>query len=166
VSKPRTKPLGKPRKRKLKEKASFGTSPEGKVIVRGRRLTKEHEFQLRMALIEKGLGAATVLFRYAGLAAVGFFVWLSIRELAGRNTNASVKVGLDFLASIELDKWIPYVFASVAILYGLNERRVRREAIARMATTIKSLEEQIDPKRSSSNLTKRGTTNRKDKSAS
>ena len=47
-------------------------------------------------------------------------------------------------------------------IYGLKQRQLRRNTVERLATRVTELETKFDPNRSSSQITKRGTTRKED----
>jgi hypothetical protein len=57
-----------------------------------------------------------------------------------------------------ISKWLAYAFGGGGLLYGLNERRLRRNAVRRLAPGRVQYEQGLDPGRSSSGLTQTGET--------
>lgn len=91
-----------------------------------------------------------------GEAAVGV-----ARELAGRNTEASIV--FEMLNSVNLSVSISWVFGVCGVACAVAERNLRKQAIQRYYERVRALEELIDSKRTSSNLARGGQTNPKDK---
>ena len=84
--------------------------------------------------------------------------WMAeaVTALAGKHTVADI--GLKFLANVQISEAVAYIFGAGGIGYGLLERRQRRNTIERLGTRNRDLEARIDPGRTSSGLTTRGTT--------
>jgi p-aminobenzoyl-glutamate transporter AbgT len=98
---------------------------------------------------------------WAGVALIAYFAYLSIRVLAGQETFARIVVR--FLADFRVNEYVAYLFGIGGIVYGLGNRKLRKDNIERMAQRIKDLESLLDPRRSSSRLTPRGETRPEDK---
>jgi hypothetical protein len=80
----------------------------------------------------------------------------AVSVLAGKYTFA--QIGVSFLGSLRLNETISYAFGASGVIYGLKQRALRRKNIQRLSTQIQTLEGQVFPTRSSSNLTTEGTT--------
>lgn len=80
----------------------------------------------------------------------------AIESIAGRTTSLAVSFVLIILTEWKVS--IAVSLAGCAGLWALLERRIRQRAVERLHGRIKDLEAAVDPKRSSSNLTRRGTT--------
>lgn len=98
---------------------------------------------------------------WAGIVLLGYWGYLSIRVLSGQQTFAAIAI--KFLADFRVGEGVAYVFGLGGIGYGIGNRKLRKDAIQRMAERIKTLESQRDPGRSSSRLTPRGETRPEDK---
>lgn len=110
-------------------------------------------------------------------AFLGYFAYLSIHDLSGKSTQASINVKAE--ASLnpssntneeteEIPVW-PYWMAAVSailatggIMYGLNQRKLRKLTIQHLAPYKEKWELSIDPSRSSSGLLPDGSTNPND----
>jgi hypothetical protein len=97
---------------------------------------------------------------WAGITAVAYFAYLSIRTLSGEHTVASLVV--KFVADFNIKEGVSYVVGLTGIGVGLRYRKLRKDTLEHMGERIKELESQIDPKRSSSRLTRRGETRPED----
>lgn len=92
----------------------------------------------------------------------GALVWISsnfyrcIAVLAGHTTAADI--GIKFLANVKVSDTICVVLTGGSIAYGMGQRQLRRRHIKHVAHDKNELERLLDPKRTSSNLTDRGTT--------
>lgn len=110
--------------------------------------------------ITKGLSCLT----YIGIAfAICYFAYKSIVDLSGKTTYADIKV--NFLSRFDNSNIIPYIiigalFLAVIILliWAFVERNLRKKSIQRLTKRTRKLETQINPNRTSSNLTDRGET--------
>ena len=90
-----------------------------------------------------------------------YFIWVvkeMVVSVAGQSTDVAIKLAflgdLKFTASITL--------AGVACGWAALERYLRLRKVAYMQGRIQDLEKAIDPNRSSSRLTPKGTTNPED----
>lgn len=88
------------------------------------------------------------------------FLYLMVSRLAGQTTLA--KIGIAFLGDIRLPNALAYAFGGGGMLYGLNERRLRHKKTETMARHSAELEKLVDPNRSTSGITPKGTTRRED----
>src|SRR6266567_6653131 len=91
---------------------------------------------------------------WVGVVFIAYNVNSAVRFLAGRTTFADV--GIKFLADFRISEAVAYVFGGGGLLYGLRNRKLRKDNVERMTRRIAQLEAQIDPRRSSSRLTSRG----------
>lgn len=107
------------------------------------------------SLIEKAL-------KYGSIIACSYIGYLTIGELAGRETDATLALFLD-LATKEKKTLLPWVLVLACAIWAYVERDLRLRKIAYFHDQNKKLEKILDDKRSSSNLTKNGLTNPKDK---
>ena len=82
--------------------------------------------------------------------------YLTIVSLAGKQTIAHIVV--EFLATLTVSKAVAYLFGAGGIIYGYGERRLRQRNIKRLAESKNDLERIIDPKRTSSKISRTGTT--------
>jgi hypothetical protein len=121
----------------------------------------EAEYLLRAKRLEVIDTAIRLLIPWGSLALIAFWVHGDVIALAGKQTLANI--GLSFLGDIRVSDAVAYIFGAAGAGYGIAERTVRRRTIARLAEENKALEKLADPQRSSSNLTKRGTTSPEDK---
>ncbi len=115
--------------------------------------------QRTIMLINGGIDLAHHVLRVGMYLGLGYFLWRSLQELAGKETTAAFLV--EWLTSPEKSgsTVVPYVVLSLLFFgWALLERRLRRRAIARMGGRIADLEREIDPARTSSGLTHDGQT--------
>jgi hypothetical protein len=97
------------------------------------------------------------LIRWAGLVGIAYLLYKSAAVLAGRTTDANFAV--KFLASKYAGYALMALFGGSSVLYGLGQRKLRRDTVERISPRTAALEKKLDRKRSSSKLTKRGDTN-------
>jgi hypothetical protein len=102
--------------------------------------------------------------KYGALVAAVYFLRLMVGDLAGKQTLASF--GLGFLADLRTSRGaatiICALFGVSGSMYGLRQRKLRRDDIQSRSSQISQLEGVFDKKRSTSGLTRRGTTRRED----
>lgn len=84
-----------------------------------------------------------------------------VDRVAGTTTFADI--GVKIMADIKLPQILAYGFGVGGLGYGINERRLRHKKIEHMGDHIKEIEAALDAKRSSSGLTKAGTTRPEDR---
>lgn len=94
------------------------------------------------------------LIRWGALVLITRYAYLSIEAMAGKETFAGFFV--NFLGNFDVSMALSWVVGGTGFLYGARQRSLRRDAIERLQGRITHLEKQIDPRRSSSNLTPRG----------
>ncbi len=96
------------------------------------------------------------LIRTGGWVFAAYYGWQAVGSLAGQNTN----VVLSLLADLKFT--ITIVLAGSAAAWAAIERVLRQRKVVEMQDRIIKLEKLIDPKRSTSGLSRRGRTNLKD----
>ena len=94
------------------------------------------------------------------LVGISAFVYLSTKSLAGHYTFADI--GIRVIGDFKISEALSYLFGAGGVGYGLRERKLRRQTTERLANRNSTLERMIDPGRTSSHLTGRGTTNPED----
>jgi|SRR5208282_2641212 len=100
-------------------------------------------------------------FPWGALCFIAYMAYLSVSALAGQTTLA--KLGLAVAGNVNVNQAFAWLLSALFGGYGLNERRLRRKTVKRLGTENSELAKLIDPKRSSSHLTVKGTTRREDK---
>lgn len=111
----------------------------------------------RANLISKNLGT---LIRSAAVVALGWFGYLSIDVLAGEETVANIVVKV--LGDLRVSEWAAYLFGGAAITYGWRQKGLLHKVNETQGARVSQLEQEIDRRRTSSRLTKRGQTDPKD----
>lgn len=85
-------------------------------------------------------------------------IYLSVKELAGRNTLADIRV----LGNFSVSELVSYGTTAVAGVGWYRERRSRLKTIERLSPKYTALEKTLDPGRSSSGLGLDGLTSPED----
>ena len=109
------------------------------------------------ALLIKCATVLTAACYSAAAVGIAYYATVAIRHLAGTETSLFIAYLTDSGSGITVT-----VSISVGVLggaYGLIQRYLHRQAIAHFAPRLAHYEKQIDPNRSSSNLTPYGGTN-------
>jgi hypothetical protein len=133
-------------------------SPKPQKVQPPRRPSPEElRFAFRIRLVERSADVVTALIKWGSLLGCAYCGYRAIASLAGKETFAQILVS--FMANMTINKWLAYAFGSGGVLYGLNERRLRRNAVRRLAPGRIQYEQGLDPERSSSGLTQTGETN-------
>jgi len=116
--------------------------------------------QLMMAIARSEMWAKIAMqgFRAAWIVAIAGFGYLSVKELAGKATIAQFFV--DALVSVPERAVSPWWIAGAVamFLWAAAERRLRLRKVSSMSDQLKRLEQQVDPRRTSSGLTATGET--------
>jgi uncharacterized membrane protein len=110
---------------------------------------------------EGSVQIALSLIRWGAIVLIARYVYLSISTLSGHSTFADI--GINFLASVHISVAIAWGASVGGVLYGVNQRKLRKDTVEHFHGRIKELETMIDPSRSTSNLTPRGDTRPEDK---
>ncbi len=121
----------------------------------------EQELKLAYKRIDAFVTVAKTLIQWAALVACVFFVYKCVVALSGKETFASL--GMSIFGNVKVSDGILYVLTGGSILYGLGERGLRRKTIRRLTPRSIELEKRLNPARTSSGLTKKGTTQPEDK---
>jgi hypothetical protein len=122
---------------------------------------EELKFHLSMKKWEVVQTVWSTSFPWLCSVAIAAFIWLTARSLAGKMTFA--QIGMSLLGDLKISDGVAYMFGAGGVGYGYKERRLRQRTIERLSSRIEDLEKGKDPRRSSSNLTKRGTTRQGDR---
>ncbi len=101
------------------------------------------------------------LFRWVGIVLIVRYAYLGIEALAGKSTLADI--GVNFLTDINVSVALAWAAGFGGMVYGIKQRELRKDTIERLVGRIKQLEDEVDPNRTSSNLTKRGDTRPEDR---
>jgi hypothetical protein len=128
------------------------------------RIDRELDHQYRMRIVQAVSVGWLALTRLLCVAVFCWFAYLSVRELAGRQTLADVRFRL--LADLKASKYfgliLPWGLAAMATSYGLGQRHLRKRHIKRVSSEHSKIQEKLDPGRRSSHLSKKGETSPED----
>ena len=91
------------------------------------------------------------------------FAYLSIRQLAGEETVATMQVVIDVLKNRSTTGVIVGMIGSAGVSYGIIERAIRKRKVGRLVRRIEVLQNALDPGRKSSNLDAEGNEQSEDK---
>ena len=96
---------------------------------------------------------------------VGLFMWLTVRDLAGRATLADItfRVLADLKANKPISMMIAYLFGFAGLGYGGLQHHLRRRYVERFSPFLQAREKEIDPQRTSSSITMTGDTRPEDR---
>jgi hypothetical protein len=100
------------------------------------------------------------LIRWGGLLGIAYYCYLSVLALAGQHTAADI--GIKLLADVRISEAVAWLFGGSGVAYGWRQRKLRRDTVERIQNRVERFEKQIDPGRSSSELTSRGETRPED----
>ena len=127
-----------------------------------RRPTKaELESGVRIRLIDKIFSTIQYGIMWLSLLGIAGFFYLTVKSLAGTYTFADI--GIKVIGDFKVSEALSYLFGVGGVGYGLRERKLRRQTTERLTERNVTLEKLIDPTRTSSHLTTRGTTNPEDR---
>ncbi len=121
---------------------------------------EDAEYALRAKRLDIIDTAVRLFIPWGFLALVAYWVHKDISVLAGKQTLA--QIGISFLGDIRLSDSVAYIFGVAGTGYGIAERQLRRRNIARLSGEKQELERLLDAGRTSSNLTRQGTTRPED----
>jgi hypothetical protein len=110
--------------------------------------------------VDSVVAVVGTLFKCITLVIIVRYIYLAVVVLAGKSTFADV--GFRVLGDIKISDSIAYLFGAGGVVYGVGERQLRRRNIERLSKEKNDLERLLDPNRTSSRLTPRGTTRRED----
>lgn len=121
----------------------------------------EANARLSFKKIDEAASITKAALKYGTIIVCVYYAFRSIAVLAGKQTLASI--GLSILGNVTVSNGIYIVLTGGSIVYGLGQRQLRRRSIKRLTEQGIKLEQRFDPKRTSSGLTKWGTTKPEDK---
>ena len=122
---------------------------------------KEAEFLLRSKRLDIIEAAVRLAVPWGALVAIAYWVHADIIALSGKQTLA--QIGLSFMGDIKVSDAVAYIFGAAGAGYGIAERTLRRKTIARLTDEGRRLEQMVDQHRTSSNLTRQGTSRPEDR---
>jgi hypothetical protein len=127
-------------------------------------MNSKQKFQLYSQALDLVGRFLVLLPKWASISILGFFAYRCVAMLAGRETVA--QFGLFLVADLKATKAFSHVVSwalgAGGTAYGVRERNLRRKSIKRITEHTIAIEKKLDPERSTSHLTDRGTTRRED----
>ena len=96
----------------------------------------------------------TSFFKWSSLLGIAWFGHLSIDSLAGKTTISEIAFNL--VTSVSASHGVASAIAAVGVLFGLNERRLRKRAVKRLSPGRLEYEKRQDGDRTSSGLDESG----------
>lgn len=100
------------------------------------------------------------LIRWGGIVLVVRYMYLAIDSLSGKDTNTDILI--NFLSNITISNWLAWLVGILGVLYGLRQKKLRKDTTERLQDRNISFEVQVDPERTTSTLTARGDTRPED----
>jgi len=122
----------------------------------GKPVRTEQQAMLSFKRIDAVSDILRQAIRWGGWVAIARYAYLAIASLAGRQTFADIAIR--FLENLKVSNSICYGVTISSLIYGIGQRQLRRRNIRRTAHDKNEAERLLDPKRTSSDLTERGTT--------
>jgi hypothetical protein len=104
-----------------------------------------------------------IIFQWGAACFIAYCFLLAVQALAGRQTDANLNLGVRVLGNVAVNRGVISLLTASGWVYGLGQRAMRRRHIKRHTEDKNKLERVIDPNRTSSNLTTKGTTPKKEK---
>lgn len=105
---------------------------------------------------------ARTAIRTAGWLFAAWMAFGCIEALAGKTTAVDVALTMAISAFAKFEVLLAVALTGSAVAWAVVERVLRLRKVEQMQGRIRELETRIDPKRSTSGLTRRGKTNPKD----
>lgn len=136
------------------------TSADLSTPSQARRSLRESEYIFRAKKLDIVDTAIRLLIPWGSLILIAYWVHSDVVALAGKQTLA--RIGLSFVGDIRVSDAVAYIFGAAGAAYGIAERNLRRRNISRLAVENSELEGIVDHGRTSSNLTRRGTSKPED----
>jgi hypothetical protein len=116
---------------------------------------EREEIRLRVRRSEiVGTVIVTAIRWVCGAAGV-FFAARAVQHLAGLNTLADIRI----MGGLQVSVAVSWAAGAGGVAYGWRQRALRHNVNATLGTRVSELEKELDKRRSSSKLTKKGTTN-------
>jgi hypothetical protein len=122
----------------------------------------ESDYALSYKKIDSVATVVREAVKWAAIVLIVRYGYYAIAILAGHSTFADIAVR--FLANLKVSDGILYLLTGGSIAYGVGQRYLRRRHIKRVVPAKNQLERILDPNRSSSGLTPKGTTHPGDES--
>lgn len=118
----------------------------------------ELEFQLRGRRVDRNGDVLIQLIRWGCLVGCVYIVGGAIKAFAGQHTLANLAFKFVADTRVVVSEGVFALVGGSGVVYGVRQRKLRRDTIESLGPRVKEKEEAADPRRSSSRLTARGTT--------
>jgi hypothetical protein len=122
----------------------------------------QYEHSIKYKKLDIVNSAIQTFLKYGSLVAISAIFASALKILSGKQTLLNVTMLL--VAHLKLSEKISYALGLAGILYGYRQRRLRRIVIENMSEHQRRLELSLDPRRTSSKITSKGTTRPDDRS--
>ena len=96
--------------------------------------------------------------KYAGWSIMSLFFFLTVKSIAGTNTNLGFNVFIKYITDGGIKEYIELAISAGTSVWAIWERKLRQSKTKHLSTRITELENIIDPNRSSSQLQNTGKT--------
>jgi hypothetical protein len=138
------------------------TEKEKETKPRTRRELEVENAVLRRINLQQGTSSVIrAVVKWGAIAFIALQARFGLEALAGQQTIADMS--FKFLAEAGVSDVLAWLLAALGVLYGLAQRRMRRNLLERHGHRIPELERRLDAGRTSSELTERGETNQADR---
>ncbi len=125
----------------------------------------KREFELKRQRWETVHIAVVQSIQWGAICFISFCAYRATAALAGHTTTA--QFGMFLLADLKANTIVSHLVTSAlgigGITYGVKQKRLQERNIERLSRQNAELEKRLDPKRTSSRLTPRGTTRPEDR---
>jgi len=125
-------------------------------------LRAENAYLRRVNHVSAWASVANSAIRWGALVVMALLARQAIQALAGKETDASLLLGLEAFGKVEVTWTVTIAVGLAGITYGLKERGLRKETVKRLGARPKELEKRLDPGRTSSRITEKGDTHERD----
>ncbi|HEV2351816.1 MAG TPA: hypothetical protein VG028_18445 [Terriglobia bacterium] len=122
----------------------------------------QYEHLIKYKKLEVINTAIQMNLKVGGVVAICAIFASALKALSGR--QALLSMTLLLVANLKLSEKISFVLGFGGALYGYRQRRLRGTVIEMMSEHQRKLEQTPDPRRSSSEITPKGTTRPDDRS--
>jgi hypothetical protein len=116
----------------------------------------ESDYLLSFKKIDSVTTIVRDIIKWGGISFLGYCGYQSVGVLAGRATTANIFIKI--LGNATVNHGLVGLLAGGGWVYGIGQQYLRRRNIQRNVPAKNALEKKLDPNRTSSHLTERGTT--------
>lgn len=123
-------------------------------------LRGENRILRRMRITEGIASIVIAAIKWGSVVFVFRYISIMVVALAGHTTAADI--GIKFLTKFGVSDALAWALGIGSAGYGIAQNRLRKDTVERLQGRIQDLEQQRDPRRTSSRLTPRGDTRPED----